>query len=461
MANAIIISRAKRMQSFKAYIYIMCDPSDTITITLNGSTYLTDTANSSGRLTATVKKKGTYTVTTGHGFSGTVSVTTKGVTYTSNVVSSYTLTSTQGTGSTLTVNRTSSTYAEASTGNLSSGAVIYYGDVLTISASASATAYNTPTITVNSTAHTSGNTYTVGNANVTVVSSATVKSYTLTKTQGTGTSLTINRNSSQYGGAATGSLNSGATIYYGDVLQFTYSANTGYGSISHSCTHNGSAVTIASGGTLTVAGAVSSSTSASVLSYKLTISATNTTITVNRTSSPKAGASTGNLSNNATIYYSDVLKITFTAATNYTLATHTVNGSNFTSGGSHTVVGNVAVVGTSNLSTKTAYINWRGSGSTIPNGYRYNSTFSLAATITNVSGAVNKEASSITSKNDYGTSNCSKARFGNATTSSAYINLWVTSKGSWYATYQIYTNSGCTTKALSTTGISNGTTFYY
>ena len=460
MANAIIISRAKRMQSFKAYIYIMCDPSDTITITLNGSTYLTDTASSAGRLTATVKKKGTYTVTTGHGFSGTVSVTTKGVTYTSNVVSSYTLTSTQGTGSTLTVNRTSSTYAEASTGNLSSGAVIYYGDVLTISASASDTAYNTPTITVNSTAHTSGNTYTVGNANVTIVSSATVKSYTLTKTQGTGTALTINRTSSTYGGGATGSLDSGATIYYGDVLSFTYSLNTGYKNISHSCTHNGSAVTIASGGTLTVAGNVVSSTSAAVLSYTLSVSATNTTITVQRTSSPKAGASTGNLSSGATVYYSDVLKITFTAATNYTLATHTVNGSSFTSGGSHTVTANVSVVGTSNVSTKTWYIT-TATSTVAPTAYRYKGTFNMAATIANVSGAVGVESSSITATDSGASSQITKMKIKSATTSVAYVTHWNTSKSDWYSTYTMYTNTGRTTKAVSTTGISSGTTFYY
>ena len=79
--------------------------------------------------------------------------------------------------------------------------------------------------------------------------------------------------------------------------------------------------------------------------YSLSVSAgTGSSITVNRTSS--GYGSTGNLSNGATLYYNDKLKISFTPSTNYAIDTHTVNGSSFTSGNTHTVSGNVAVVST-------------------------------------------------------------------------------------------------------------------
>lgn len=80
--------------------------------------------------------------------------------------------------------------------------------------------------------------------------------------------------------------------------------------------------------------------------YSLSISAgTGSSITVNRTSS-QAGASTGNLSNGAAIYTNDKLKITFSPKTNYSITTHKVNNSSFTSGGTHTVSGNVSVSAT-------------------------------------------------------------------------------------------------------------------
>ena len=46
------------------------------------------------------------------------------------------------------------------------------------------------------------------------------------------------------------------------------------------------------------------------------------TITVNRTSSPYYGAETGAISNGETVYYGDVLSVTYAAATGYTLATN-------------------------------------------------------------------------------------------------------------------------------------------
>lgn len=155
--------------------------------------------------------------------------------------------------------------------------------------------------------------------------------YTLTISKGTGTSITVKRNGT--------TLSNGATIQKGDSLTITISANTGYdlASMSHD------------DGTYTVSGNIRVSATATVKSYKLTISAgTGSTITVNRTSSPKKGASTGNLSDGATIYYSDVLEITFAAGAGYEITTHTVNGSAFTSGNTHTVTANVTVIAITN-----------------------------------------------------------------------------------------------------------------
>lgn len=57
-------------------------------------------------------------------------------------------------------------------------------------------------------------------------------------------------------------------------------------------------------------------------------------VTVNRTSSPNQHASTGTLSSGATIYYGDVLSVSATASTGYTINSYT---------SSYTVTGNVAV----------------------------------------------------------------------------------------------------------------------
>lgn len=155
--------------------------------------------------------------------------------------------------------------------------------------------------------------------------------YTLTISKGTGTSISVKRNGT--------TLSNGATIQKGDSLTITISANTGYDLASRS--HND--------GTYTVSGDMRVSATATVKSYKLAISAgTGSTITVNRTSSPKKGASTGNLSDGATIYYSDVLKITFAAGAGYEITTHTVNGTDFTSGNTHTVTANVTVIAITN-----------------------------------------------------------------------------------------------------------------
>lgn len=138
----------------------------------------------------------------------------------------YTLTLSAGTGSTITVNRTSSPNAGAATGNLSSGATIYYGDVLKITFAAE-TGYDLDTHTVNGTPFTSGSTHTVAAA-VTVVSSALVKSFVLTISADAKSTVTVTRTDSPLKSAATGELTSGSEIYYNDVLQIVTAIAAGY-----------------------------------------------------------------------------------------------------------------------------------------------------------------------------------------------------------------------------------------
>lgn len=84
--------------------------------------------------------------------------------------------------------------------------------------------------------------------------------------------------------------------------------------------------------------------------YSLTISAgTGSSIVVNRTSCAGVG-STGNLSaGTKKLCKGDILKITFSASTNYRLSSTKVNNSSFTSGNTHTVNGNVTIASTAQV----------------------------------------------------------------------------------------------------------------
>jgi len=56
----------------------------------------------------------------------------------------------------------------------------------------------------------------------------TARSYTVSWSTGTGYSISVVRTSSTYGGAATGTLSSGSTVFYGDTLSVAYTAANGY-----------------------------------------------------------------------------------------------------------------------------------------------------------------------------------------------------------------------------------------
>lgn len=232
----------------------------------------------------------------------------------------FTLSISQGTGSTATVKRNGT--------GLSNGASINYGDILTITYGAS-TGYNLVTHTVNGSAFASGGNHTV-TGDVAVVATASLKTFKLSISDGTGAVISVKRNGT--------ALSNGATLTYGDEITITFEASAGYELTYTSHT---------SGDSYTVTADVSVSATATVLSYLLSISqGQGTTVMVKRTSSPKQGASTGSLSDGATVYYSDVLDITITAKDGYKLSSATVNGSAFYSGNSHTVTGavNVAAV---------------------------------------------------------------------------------------------------------------------
>lgn len=167
-------------------------------------------------------------------------------------------------------------------------------------------------------------------------------SYTLSISQGTGSSVSVLRGST--------ALTNGAQVYRGESLTINFAVSTGYALGTH--TVNGT--TRASGYSHTVDGSVSVVATATVLSYTLSISpATGSSISVSRQSSPKQGAATGTLANGATVYYSDTLKISAAASTGYDLGALKVNGSTFTNGGIHTVAGAVSVTTTASPSTST------------------------------------------------------------------------------------------------------------
>lgn len=140
------------------------------------------------------------------------------------------------------------------------------------------------------------------------------KSFTLSISQGTGSTISVKRNGT--------TLNNGATIYYGDVLAISISANTGYNINKH--TVNGTNWT---SGNHTVTDAVSVISTATLITYTLSIttSAAGVTPNIRRTSSPIGGGSTGQINNGATLYYNDVISVNYTIGGAYQLQTATVN----------------------------------------------------------------------------------------------------------------------------------------
>ena len=206
---------------------------------------------------------------------------------------------------TITVKRISSYNSSATKGTLAVGDVIYYGDVLSVQYTADAgfllSSKGATSITVSGNV-TSSNIY----ANV------KPNSYVATWSTPTGCSITVKRTSSPYALASTGALSNGSAIYYGDVLSVEYTADTGFSLSNIGNTY------------ITVKGNVtSSSIYATVVSDAYTVTwntAVGCTIIVERTSSPYANATEGQLDLGDLVYYGDVLSVTYLASDGYSLS---------------------------------------------------------------------------------------------------------------------------------------------
>lgn len=193
---------------------------------------------------------GNYYLTVNSSWATSMSITLDGS------YKSYTLTFSQGVGTSLTVTKSGTT--------LSSGSTVYTGDVITVSYSAS-TGYISATCSVSSVGTvSSGGTFTVS-TNHTITTSATVRSYSLSISAGTGSTITVNRTSSPLKGAATGSITSSDPIYYNDALTITFVALSGYELVT--TTVNGSDFTSGNSHTVTGAVAVESTTKLLGLAY--------------------------------------------------------------------------------------------------------------------------------------------------------------------------------------------------
>lgn len=195
--------------------------------------------------------------------------------------------------------------------------------------------------------------------NKTLYAHWTLNTYTYSATAGTDiASVSLNGTSS--------TTTTSATVNYGSSNTFvaTLGSNAAY-TYTFSGWYNGT-TKVSSDLSYTVASAtgalaLTAKASKTAKSYKLSLTAPNIggSATVRRTSSPNGGGATGVLSNNATIYYGDVLQVSYTENAGYEVDVHTINGATFASPTNVTVTGNVTVV----VSMKNAGLVWIWTGS--------------------------------------------------------------------------------------------------
>lgn len=246
-----------------------------------------------------------------------------------------------------TISRTSSPLKGASTGTIATvgsstqSITVYYGDVLSISATAT-TGYNAPTYKLSSTTVT-------GNI-TTTLTAGSVKSFTLSypaKPSGA-TAFSIMRIDSPYANASVDTnivynpTSAGTiTVYYGDELTAGITAATGYNA-SVSWTSK------------VITGNTSITASASLKTFTLSYPAKPTGVDVygiRRTSSPIAGASTGLIvssptsAGTVTVYYNDVLNMYAYAATGYNNPTYKLSQTTVTGNVTATVTAGSKITG--------------------------------------------------------------------------------------------------------------------
>lgn len=95
--------------------------------------------------------------------------------------------------------------------------------------------------------------------------------------------------------------------------------------------------------------------------FSLTIQAgANSTVTVNRTSSPNQHASTGNITSGGIVYYGDTLTITATPASGYKLVSFTINGTEYASGETSAVSQTITVTSAVSIVINTeSAVSWK------------------------------------------------------------------------------------------------------
>ena len=154
--------------------------------------------------------------------------------------------------------------------------------------------------------------------------------YTLTKSAGAGSVITVDNTTAGKTGLA-----SGALVAAGDTLKISFTAETGYELKTH--TVNGSS--FASGGSHTVSGNVSVAATAALKSYELTVNTDGKALVT-----VKRGAET--LTSGATVSHFDVLSVTVSAKSGYKVSTAEINGTAISPDTqvSHTVSGPVGIL---------------------------------------------------------------------------------------------------------------------
>lgn len=165
------------------------------------------------------------------------------------------------------------------------------------------------------------------------VSETSATAYTLSKNQGSGSTLSVTVYSSPFRSAGE-NISNGGMIFAGEKLMAVFSAQAGYQNVQ--CKVSGVGA-INSGGTFTVSGDTTITTSAIKIPYTLSYQVGKGVVfTITRN-----GAA---LSSGETIYYGDTLIISFAAQTGYEVASATLNGKDIESPSSHTVTGDTTIV---------------------------------------------------------------------------------------------------------------------
>ena len=326
-------------------------------------------------------------------------------------LNTYSLSITQ-TRSTVVVNRTSSPLGGGTIGVLGSGATLYYNDSLKITFTAN-TGYTLTVHTVNGSSFSSGSSHTVVGA-VAVVSTAAANTYSVVfnANRGTGTgsgtmanqsftydqakALTANAYTRQIlvtfnytGGTGTPASSPAVSVFNGwarsadgaavftdgqSVSNLTTSQNgtvnlyakwangnvtlptptrTGYTFKGWYTAATGGTKIGNGGDTYTPTAPITIFAQWTIIEYTLNLTTSDNGLVVNvlRSASPIGGGDSGLLSNGATLYYNDVVTVSYSVSQGYQLETATVNGEDISVEGRKTVTvtGNLVVVITVDL----------------------------------------------------------------------------------------------------------------